>query len=120
MSKKEKVQHVRTPKGKSPRQLAKAAENTRKAQERLKRLQAKQQAEQAAKRQATAEYVASFQKERNEAAYVDAALNGPSQNPLKSFLAGRKPTYQRVKRFFDTRPHMQHSFTKEDDLPKAA
>ena len=52
---KDKVQHVRTPKGKSPRQLAKRDANIKAAQERLAKLQEQQKAQKAAKDQIVAE-----------------------------------------------------------------
>ena len=98
MATKEKT--VRVPKGKTPRQLAQRAANIKAAQERLARLQAEQRGANEAKKAATARYA-------YEAAYVQAAFNGPHAVVFRRWLKHRIPTFQRVHSFFSQRPKFE-------------
>lgn len=120
MATKEKVQHVRTPKGKSPRQLAKRDANIKAAQERLAKLQEQQKAQKAAKDQIVAERLAKLAQEQHEARYLEAALNGPAKFVLNRWLFNRPATFQRVQRFFTERPHLPQPLEPVSDENKAA
>ena len=114
----------RPPRPKTPAQEAKKRANIKAAEARLKRLQAKQRQEVAEQRQRSADHWARVEHERQQAQfqkdYVEAALNGPAQFPLKRWLANRQPTFQRVHRFFDQRPELPQPFEEQPDAPKAA
>lgn len=115
-----KVPHVRTPKGKSPRQLARRDANIKAAEERLAKLQEQQKADQAAKAQRVAERLAQVERENYEARYLDAALNGPVKFVLNRWLFNRPATFQRVQRFFNERPHLPQPLEPVADENKAA
>lgn len=117
---KEKPSNVRVPKGKSPRQLAKRDANIKAAQERLAKLQAKQRAEQEARKAGVAEYQAKQAEAVNQQRYIDAAMNTGPHLILKRWLRDRPATFDRIKRFFDERPHLPQPLAPAVDLPKVA
>jgi hypothetical protein len=109
---KDKVAHVRTAKPKTPKQLAKAAANVAAYNRRNERLKERNKAD-AERRK---ELAAKFHKDRNDKAYIDAAMNGPHAFILNRWLKGREATIERVVRFFQQRPH----FTQPDTQLKVA
>ena len=98
---KDKVAHVRAPRPKNVKQIAKREANIKAAEIRNAKLAELNKA----KNDQRLAAVANYQRQVFERAYVDAALKGPHAYILNRWLVNRAATFERVSRFFNDRPH---------------
>ena len=82
MATKTKEQHVRVPKGKTPRQLAKKQANIEAYEKRNKKLSQQQQVKNDQRKGNAEEYQQKLQQEAYEATYVQVAIYGPAKHVL--------------------------------------
>ena len=107
-----KVTHVRAPRPKNAKQIAKRDANIKAAEIRNAKLAEKHKARDAQRLAA----IVSYQQQAFERAYVESALKGPHAYILNRWLVNRTATFERVSRFFNNRPH----FTAPQPTTKAA
>jgi len=115
-----KEKHVRTPKGKSPKQLAKKQANVAAYEARCRKLRELQAAKNEQRQNAVLEYQRRIEQEIFQKNYVEAALNGPAKIILNRWLAGRPAFFLRVYRFFQERKYLPQPLEPQPNTNKAA